>query len=312
MVRFCLLILIVSTQSLLAQQFDYFEGKSNLEVKIDHRQGNNIWQKGPPQKEIFNAPYSGDNVIVTDTIQAYPNDKHSSFILKIEPPTLEEFPYIVLLFRQQLDVDSLHAGAWIDASYDKGNTWTNIYADTTYRLKVLGFAPEDTLFNGQIGFATNTKDWEETYLLWGDLPWDMPLKEEEVLVRFNFAADSLAKRREGWMIDDIEIFEQIGRSFEEINQMGNEEVVLTYPNPMYEQVNIFYKIKEKSKVRLDVTTMRGKVMYSVDMGEKEKGLYSGELHQYDMKFELPSTFLLKLYIGDRKYSRKILRGTWQN
>lgn len=45
--------------------------------------GINCWQIGHPQKTIFNTAYSPVNVMITDTVNAYPANDTSSLLLLI-------------------------------------------------------------------------------------------------------------------------------------------------------------------------------------------------------------------------------------
>src|SRR5680860_1850189 len=54
---------------------------NNERVYIDTA-GGNSWSIGAPDKTVFTSAYSPSNVIVTDTLDPYPMNDTSSFIIK--------------------------------------------------------------------------------------------------------------------------------------------------------------------------------------------------------------------------------------
>ena len=44
---------------------------------------NNVWQIGKPQKTVFDSAYSYPNAIVTDTLNPYPVNDTSVFMIKV-------------------------------------------------------------------------------------------------------------------------------------------------------------------------------------------------------------------------------------
>ena len=76
----CVLILLPA----LAQiDTTNFEG-SLVQIEIDTSNAGNIWQIGQPDKAIFDSAFSAPNAIVTDTVNYYPINDSSSFILMFE------------------------------------------------------------------------------------------------------------------------------------------------------------------------------------------------------------------------------------
>ncbi|MBN2668164.1 MAG: hypothetical protein JXR60_02945 [Bacteroidales bacterium] len=85
---------------------------------------NNIWQIGSPQKNTFVSVYSIPKVIVTDTINSYPNNDTSQFVIKYVSDELGgvQWPHTVILAGQyQVNSDTLYDFGMIEFSPDNGN-----------------------------------------------------------------------------------------------------------------------------------------------------------------------------------------------
>jgi len=77
--------LAVASNILAQQSYENinFDNTNNIKsVFIDSVNfRHNVWQIGKPQKSIFKSAYSIPNAIVTDTINPYPINDTSSFII---------------------------------------------------------------------------------------------------------------------------------------------------------------------------------------------------------------------------------------
>ena len=288
-----------------SQQYNYFEGPTSLEAIIDTAQGQNSWQIGPPQKTLFNEALTAPNVIITDTVNNYPSSDTSSFMVRIEGYSLFSYPYMIMLFSHKMDVDEMHAGGWIEASYDEGNTWANIYTDSVNGLFVLDYSPMDTLFNGEIGFASSNTDWNLSAICWGVLDYTWP-PPSSILVRFNFASDSMSVAKEGWMIDNMEVYPEIIHTVEELRDMTNGEALVAYPNPMNDQLNFLYRLDSPSSMVLNIIGMDGKLLYRKDYGRQAKGIYTKRITTTDFP-NLPPHFVIHLELENRRLVQRIIK-----
>ena len=133
--------------------FNNFENSFGMEVIIGDSSMDSIWQIGVPQKTIFNSANSAPNAILTDTLNSYPPNTSSTFILEIDEDVLFGFPFIQVEWQQKFDVEIGVDGGIVEASYDGGVTWQNVLSDTVYRPFVVGSYQIDPLFNGEIGFT---------------------------------------------------------------------------------------------------------------------------------------------------------------
>ena len=81
----------------LSQVLNDFESPTDIPIEIDSLNASNIWQIGEPSKTLFSSARSNPNALVTDTLNNYPVNDSSSFIVRIRSSDIwAGFPYIIL------------------------------------------------------------------------------------------------------------------------------------------------------------------------------------------------------------------------
>lgn len=187
-----LLLFIFSIIPLKAQlgYFTDFESNNGLDLSIGDLASDSLWQIGKPDKTNFNSAYSIPNVIVTDSIQTYPIDHTSSFIIKLEESQLEKFPYIQVEWFQKLDAEENVDGGIIEISYDKGQNWSNVIDDPIYRPAIVGNYITGLLANNQMGF-TGQLDWSYVGICWGTFYGAQPIEVSDIWIKYTFFSDSI-------------------------------------------------------------------------------------------------------------------------
>ncbi len=202
----CFLILSFSAKAQGYWQ-QYFDGDDTvgsplaLIVEIDTA-GGNVWQVGPPQKTIFNAPATVPNVIVTDTINAYPANDTSSFYFEV--PVWINWGIFAVQWKQKLDLDSAMDVGTLSYSGDGGATWTEVFGDPAL-YNFYGFQPTnvDTVQNGMTGFTGTDTTWRDIWLCY-QMSWLQQFSVNDTITfRFTITSDSLNNQSEGWMIDNL-------------------------------------------------------------------------------------------------------------
>src|SRR5258706_3176828 len=127
-----------------------FDTSTSLPWRIDTSLAGNIWQTGPPQKIIFDSAYSAPNVIVTDTLNPYPVNNRSSFIVTVTNAMVFNSwnaIYLMVDFTHKYDTDSLHDGCFIELSLD-GVTWQNIINFPFLQSAINSYSATDTITGG--------------------------------------------------------------------------------------------------------------------------------------------------------------------
>lgn len=180
-------------------------------IEID-TSASNLWQIGAPQKAVFTSSFSLPNAIITDTIQSYPTLSDSYFDLVMNVDSFEFAPYSILIsFQHRFETTHGMDGAYIQVSMDDGLTWFNIIdqqlssfwgLSPLYNSENL-YQPQDTLYNGEVGFSGSSDGWKEVKFQFAQLP--VKRNDLNTLFRFHFISDSMPENLDGWMIDNLVI-----------------------------------------------------------------------------------------------------------
>lgn len=207
----------------------YFDGADTsvfdaIQVKIDSS-SSNIWQIGRPQKTIFDSAATFPNAIVTDTLQQYPTNNTSSFVIKIYNQWW--WGIMALQWKQKLDMDSAKDGGLVEFSMDHGITWQNAF-NNPYVYNFYGFATNNVanLQSGETAFTGRDSSWKDVWLCF-DLSW-MSTFPDSALFRFTFKSDSINGGNDGWMLDNMLAHVTIIHTAKSIKQTDYLNV---YPNP---------------------------------------------------------------------------------
>ncbi len=178
--------------------------------KIDTTDIDNIWQVGPPQKTLFNFAQSFPNVMVTDTINSYPINDTSSFILEFYADPFSTKNAIEGYY--YCDTDSLNDYGMIEVSGDHGQNWYNLLSDTS------------NIFNSNVPVLTgSTGSWKLF-----SIDYDPTLiisPTDTILFRFTFISDSIDTDHEGLMFDSFGFFPTNTKNLYQLNNLK------VFPNP---------------------------------------------------------------------------------
>jgi len=229
----------------------------------------NIWQMDHPQKTFFNAAYSAENAMVTDTLNPYPTNTYSYFDLYIGQFNFPMYSYDICIdFWHKFDTDTLKDGGYMTVSYDKGITWMNVINDSLYlgdgtpdqpmpgpwgNLNL--YTTENTLFNGESGFSGHSNGWVNTVLHWYVTPMKKDAPSDTMIIRFNFISDSINNAHEGWLIDDIRLFSiDNGGGIQDFNKTN---FVNVSPNPFNTSTELLFD-KTYTNIELTLSDLQGK------------------------------------------------------
>jgi hypothetical protein len=217
---------------------------------------NNLWQIGVPNKPVFDSAYSITHALVTDTLNSYPINDTSSFILKhIRQGELGGNESLQLNFWFKMNTDSLSDYGKVEASIDNGITWVNLMTeDTTYYLQWI--EPKPVL-------TGNSNGWQHFALELNMLTYELGYSDT-LLYRFTFISDSIQTNKDGWMIDDFLLADW----WEGIEDNNSKESLLMYPNPTS---GIIY-INEENFARdnhISIINNIGQVVFETTLNEKQ-------------------------------------------
>ena len=208
----------------IGQQIITFDDTNYLDlIMIDTISNpNNIWQIGRPQKLVFDSAHTKPNVIITDTVNTYPiNDTSSFYLWHVEHKHFGWWP--VLEFRYKIDADSQKDFGEISFSPDKGITWYNVLNDTI----PITVAPSNKPFTGE------KNKWVDCFI--GFSTWDASFGyTDSILFKFTFYSDSISESMDGWMIDNIKMYDFITN----VREHKRLPQINISPNPAQETIRI--------------------------------------------------------------------------
>lgn len=278
----------ISAQSEEIILFD-FEEEPNI---IFHDTISNIWQIGKPNKTIFNQSKSGENVIVTDTIEPYPTNSKSSFSFTLKKSEFQWYCTIYLSFNHYFEIDTIGDSAYVDFSFDGGVTWF-LGADNDlnlphsqhmryYESSSMTQEVFDPIISGSSGgWAFEEYFW--TFYVAVKKGFQEPIIPDSIIFRFNFVSDSIQSNHEGWMIDDIKVE---GWKCSKVIEMDSGTFDL-YPNPANSTLTVKYLKNIKSVSIIDVY---GNVLIVeqninkrdaiIELGNLKTGIYLVTLEDY--------------------------------
>ena len=213
----------------------------------------NIWQVGKPQKTVFDSAYSMPNAIVTDTLNPYPPNDTSVFILTV-PGNANGWGWISQFdFEYQLNMDSTSI-ARIEFSPDSGRSWINMHDSIA-----VNFSYFDSL--------RITPGWHSLiYSINAFAPTNYVMNDS-LLFRFTFISGSDTTGKDGWMIDNF----HVEFMAESVPTIPNNHNITLYPNPGTTELNIQ---STNAIEEVTITNLLGQVMTSPRPSPKEREVLS--------------------------------------
>ncbi len=253
-----LIILFALTLSsiVIGQNISFDDSMTSSFITIDTLNNSaNSWHVGEPQKSLFDSAYSPPFAILTDTINNYPINDSSSFYLWYTDHYPGWWPNIRFQFK--IDSDSLNDFGIIEVSPDQGQTWINPLLETqAYNFEwYVSYSQVDWLPNDSILFTGTTDSWKTLNLtLFG---WDEHfVSNDSILFRFSFFSDSIETNQNGWVIDDIHMFDFFS-SVKEVTVTLQSQV---YPNPVTDNITIKLQNANVRSIELTITDEKGQIV----------------------------------------------------
>lgn len=202
-----LLFLCFSFSSTAQDYEQYFDSDdtawNSLLVEFD-TSATGIWQIGPPQKTIFESASTVPNVLITDTVQTYPDSLNASASFYI-PDLTSYVGAIAVQWNQKIDFDYNKDGGLVEFSSDSGLTWENaLYSPNVYNYYGWSTSNEGMLPSGEPCFTGTDSVWRNVWLCF---QIDYLYAIENLSIRFRIVSDSVETNQEGWMIDNLQAHE---------------------------------------------------------------------------------------------------------
>lgn len=197
---------------------------------------NNIWQIGLPQKPDFGSAYTPPNVIITDTVNNYPINDTSSFVIVHQTDFGISMPsYFAIGGYYSVDSDTLTDFGLIQLSHDGGLTWLNIFKNE-YVLDL-----NSTSAYSHIPVLTgNSNGWIRFQIemtgLYQHLAILLPGQPvfDTLLIRYSFISDDIQTNKAGLMFDSLFVIDTPPIKIEEF-QVDPFQI---FPNPSLGQFRV--------------------------------------------------------------------------
>lgn len=236
---------------------NYYAAHSNYYEKDT----TNLWQLGTSDKTFLNAsPIS----IMTDTINNYPINANSSFIVYgINNPG---WP-IIITGNYKINTDTLSDYWTLHVSPDLGNTWHNLadlsFCSTFNIMPSLLVQSGNSIVSGySFNFGVGT-----TYFQAFNVQ-----NCDTVLFKFGFISDSIENNKEGVQIWNL----NVTSVHASVQENSNELFFNIYPNPPSNQLNIEFEQNNSENTQIEIQNLLGQIVYSeilkTNIGKQTKTL----------------------------------------
>lgn len=272
-------ILLISISRLNAQFYQqYFDGSDldsccSVFINADSSMSN-LWQIGPPQKIVFESASTVPNVLVTDTINYYPDSVDTYVWFEVPQATVSWGVGIAIQWNQKLDLDTNKDGGLVEFSVDSGATWLNAFTDPTV-YTFYGFNPVNhgTIPSGDECFTGTDTLWRNIWLCFN---YDFSLDHDNLSVRFRVVSDSIQTYQEGWMIDNLNVMPTWFHPVAEISRNENFKVYPTIVDRSI-SIEIISESQDFSINQISIVSETGQVIEQPSPVELKSHIETGHL-----------------------------------
>lgn len=277
--------------------------EDNYELTFDNQLGlqhlfidtisnmNNVWQVGQPQKTILTSAYSSPNVIITDSINSYPTNDTSVFIItNVASGQGFEWPHTVILAGQYyVNSDTLTDFGKIEFSPDNGITWIDMLNDTVIIDTIYNWGWYWNSYEKPV-LSGNSNQWKSFWVNLAELGHFYGVHDgDTILYRFTFISDSIQTNKDGLMFDNlhfedwVEGIEEVGFGLFESN---------CFPNPAENLITINLK-NDINIIDVEIFDLSGKKVFDkqvknknaveINISELNSGIYFYKLINIEKK-----------------------------
>lgn len=237
----------------------------------------NIWQIGAPQKTVFTSASSLPNAIVTDTLNYYPINDTSSFIIRhIADLGFVMNTGVLLAGKYNVHSDTLIDFGSIEFSPDNGSTWIDLNTTTVYASNIMWTSPEPILSGNSTGWKSFSVVHQGLGVIFGISIGDT------VMWRFTFRSDGIQTNKDGLMFDSIYVWDvpPIG-----VNDMNSDNSIGVDPNPTNGGIIAVAVTSSGVEKQIEVYNLLGEKLFTMPV----------EANQKEVKLDL-STFSKGMYL----------------
>jgi hypothetical protein len=215
----------------------------------------NIWQIGRPQKPVIDTANYSSNAIITDTMNSYPVDNHSVFIINNIATFGDIYGCKMFYGAYFVQTDSLNDYGLIEFSPDKGMTWIDIINDTLYSSSFVWYSSKPIL-------TGKTDGWRGFDMLFADNGSVFDIEYGDTLMfRFSFISDSTFDGLDGLAYDNL-CFEDFVEGISETHFTPIKSKI--YPNPSSDNFVIEFENSASESFDLSVYDIKSNLVLRKD------------------------------------------------
>ncbi len=239
----------------------------------------NIWQIGQPQKQLFISAQSLPNAIITDTVNSYPANNHSVFMIKNPANMGDIYGMNILAGKYFVQTDSLNDYGKMEFSPDNGTTWIDLINDTIYSQNINWVTQPKPVLTG------NSNGWKFFDVAIFDLGSIFNIQlGDTIIFRYSFTSDTIFDNMDGLMYDDLCHFHFV-EGISEIKFRAIESCI--YPNPANELFTIEFENPLFEEFELAIYTIDSKLVL------KDENITNSRIILNSKEF-IPGTYVYKI------------------
>ncbi|HNW98560.1 MAG TPA: T9SS type A sorting domain-containing protein [Bacteroidales bacterium] len=214
----------------------------------------NIWQIGKTQKQIIDTAYPS-RTIITDTINPYPINNHSVFIIKNTATFGDIYGCKMFQGKFYCETDSLKDFGKIEFSPDNGTTWIDLINDSVYNASITWFSQKPVL-TGRSGGCK----YFDVVLADNGSVFNVNIGDT-LLYRFTFISDSIDNNLNGLMFDDLCIQDFVeGISETHFSPVKSK----IYPNPSKDFITIGFDNPNAEPFQLAIYDIHSRIQLYIN------------------------------------------------
>jgi len=275
-IAFCSLN-ILNAQFISTQYFDGADTNTwnSILVQLDTTISG-VWQIGVPQKTIFESASTTPNVLITDTVNTYPNSLSSSAWFNVPDNSIYS-GFLAVQWIQKIDFELNKDGGLVEFSSDSGVIWQNaFYNPNVYNFYGWHNSNEGYLYDsGDPCFSGTDTVWRNVWLCFTyHYLWTI----DNLFIRFRIVSDSTDTNQEGWMIDNLMIAQTWFHTVVEQSKESNFKIYPTVSEGLItlQQLNNSTDFRIKN---VTISNMNGQIIKTIPVSLDVETLDLSDLSQ---------------------------------